>query len=104
MSLALNAAEDWPTGLKGLELQHDVQISLRDWGDWAGVAAHVRELGADLHGLQLTRCTDGFSARCRLKDISSDAARGLVQTLLTSGVAERASVEHLMLARGGDAR
>lgn len=104
MSLALNAAEDWPTGLNGLDLQHDVQISLRDWSDWSGVAALVREVGAELHGLQLTRCGEGFSARCRLKDISSDAARALVQTLLTRGLVMRASVEHLMLARGGDAR
>lgn len=96
--------EDWTAGLRGLELQHDVQILLRDWADWSAVAGLVRAAGAELHGLQLTRSQDGFSARCRLKNLSSDAARALADALLRHGVAERASVEHLMLARGGDAR
>jgi hypothetical protein len=105
MTLALNeqscsGGQAVPTAFAGLELQHDLQLSVSDWRDWDAVALHVRGLGAELAGLNLSRQDAGFSLRCRLTNISSEAARGLSQALIAAGLAKQASVEHLMLARG----
>lgn len=88
-----------PEAFAGLDLQHDLQISLRDWRDWDAIAAHLSRAGAELNGLSLSRQEAGFSARARVRNISSQAARTLSQDLIGDGLAERATVEHLMLAR-----
>ena len=82
----------------GLELQHDLYLTLTDWTVWEHVSSRLVELGAELQSLQIARQGDGFSARGRLKRLSSEAARGLSGGLLDAGVAQQASVEHLMLA------
>ena len=83
----------------GLELQHDLYLTLTDWTVWEHVSTRLIAIGADLQSLQISRQGDGFSARCRLKRLSSEAARGLSGGLLDAGLARQASVEHLMLAK-----
>ncbi len=95
------AKEDNCGALAGLELQHDLYLTLTDWTAWREISNSLIELGADLQSLQISRQGEGFSARCRLKRLSSDAARALSGRLLDAGVAEQASVEHLMLAKPG---
>lgn len=85
-------------GLAGLELQHDLYLALPDWRAWEAVSGRLTSAGAELQSLQISRQGEGFSARCRLKQLSSEAARGLSDRLLDDGLAQRASVEHLMLA------
>lgn len=92
-------SSEGPEALAGLDLQHDFQLCLRDWRDWEAIAAQFGRAGAELSGLSLNRQNGGFSARCRVRNLSSRAARALSQALIGAGLAERASVEHLMLAR-----
>ncbi|WP_158766907.1 hypothetical protein [Terricaulis silvestris] len=49
--------------------------------------------------LQLARSDGGFDVRCRLKQVSAQSARDLLNTLLDDGLAERGSIEHLVLAK-----
>ncbi len=84
-------------GLAGLELQHDFYLTLQDARAWSTVADKLDGAGGQLHSLQLHRLADGFSARARVKELSSENARELAALLLENGVAKRASVEHLML-------
>lgn len=90
---------DGPEALAGLDLQHDLQLCLADWRDWQGIAQFLSDTGAELSGLNLARQEGGFSARCRLRNLSSHDARAVAQALLGQGLARQASVEHLMLAR-----
>lgn len=83
----------------GLELQHDLHLMLGDWQSWNAVAERVGRAGADVATLHLSRLGDAYTARCRLKRISSDDARALSSALLDAGLVRGASVEHLMLAR-----
>lgn len=89
--------------LAGLELQHDLYLTLGDWTSWGEVSSRLIDAGADLQSLQISRQNEAFSVRCRLKGLSSEIARGLSAGLLDQGVAQCASVEHLMLARAGRA-
>jgi hypothetical protein len=91
-------------GLTGLELQHDLYLAIADVTIWSAVTDLVERAGAQLQSLQLQRQGDGFTARCRLKQLSADSARSLAGALLDSGLARQASVEHLMLARAGAER
>jgi hypothetical protein len=86
-------------GLAGLDLQHDLYLTLTDWTVWDAISDRLIEAGADLHSLQISRQGDAFSARCRLKRLSSEAARALTGRLLDGGLVQQASVEHLMLAK-----
>lgn len=85
--------------LAGLDLQHDLHLVLSDWTHWTPVTDVLQRLGAEVQSVQIARMEGGFSARCRLRRISVDAARSLPGALIDSGVAERASVEHLMLSK-----
>lgn len=85
-------------GLAGLELQHDLYLTLPHWRGWDSVSNALTGAGAEVQSLQISRQSDGWNARCRLKSLSSEAVRGLADRLLDEGVALRASVEHLMLA------
>lgn len=86
-------------GLAGLDLQHELHVVLSDWTGWTPVTALLQGLGAEVQSLQLARVESGFSARCRLRHISVDDARTIPGTLIDSGVARHASVEHLMLSK-----
>lgn len=96
---SLARCNEGPEALAGLELQHDLQLNLADWRDWQRVAGRLIDTGAELSGLNLARQEGGFSARCRVRNLSSQDARALAQNLLGEGLARQASVEHIMLAR-----
>jgi|GEM_PF-2142425 len=85
--------------LAGLELQHDLYLTLHDWRGWSDVSSRIVDAGAELQSLQISRQNEAFSVRCRLKGLSSEAARGLSGGLLDHGLAQCSSVEHLMLSR-----
>lgn len=87
--------------LKGLNLQHELQLSIEDWRAWTSITELLKKLGAEVDNLQLVRIGAGYSVRCRLNGVSEHAARTLTHTLLDSGLAERASVEHLVVAGRG---
>lgn len=85
--------------LPGLELQHDLYLTVRNWSDGQEIWRRLSHAGADLQSLQISRQEEAFSVRCRVKRVSSDAVRTLCAGLLDDGVAQLSSVEHLMLAR-----
>lgn len=84
--------------LPGLELQHEMLFSLKDWSSIGGITERLSEAGAEVHALTLNRTADTFVLRCRVKAISAARARAFVNDLgpLVEGAA---SVEHLMLAK-----
>lgn len=88
-------------GLAGLELQHDIYLTLPDWRGWDDVSSALNAAGAEVQTVQISRQNEGFSVRCRFKRVSSEAARSLSGQLLDAGLARTASVEHLMLAGAG---
>ncbi|HYD86884.1 MAG TPA: hypothetical protein VEA80_05375 [Vitreimonas sp.] len=85
--------------LAGLELQHDLYLTLGDWRSWSDISGRLVVAGAELQSLQISRQNEAFAVRCRLKGLSSEAARGLSGGLLDQGLASCCSVEHLMLSR-----
>jgi hypothetical protein len=98
---ACGASEDAALAdLPGVEFQHDVHLSVRDWSAWTAVSDRLSLAGADVHALQLARSDGGFDVRCRLKQVSAEAARALLNALLNEGIAERGNIEHLVLAKG----
>jgi len=84
--------------LLGVDFQHDLQLTIRDWTVWADISERLSTAGADVRALQLSRSDGGFHVQCRVKRVSEASVRGLVDALLDDGVAVRASVEHLVLA------
>lgn len=87
--------------LPGLELQHEMLFSLKNWSDFSGITERLSAVGADVHALSLNRSADLFVLRCRVKAISAARARAFVRDV--AGVVEgAASVEHLMLAKAGE--
>jgi hypothetical protein len=84
--------------LADLDLQHDLLLTLSEQTDWSVIADLLRRAGADVQQLQLTRLDRGVAVRCRLKCISPEGARAFTHALLDNGLAERAHVEHLVLA------
>ncbi len=84
--------------LAGLDLQHDLQLTLVEQTDWSVIADLLRRAGADVQQLQLARLEQGVAVRCRLKSISPEGARAFTHSLLDNGLVERAHVEHLVLA------
>lgn len=86
--------------LPGVEFQHDVHLAVRDWSAWTAVSERLSSAGADVHALNLARSGGGFDVRCRLKRVSAESARALIDALLNEGIAERGNVEHLVLAKG----
>ena len=49
----LARCSEGPEALAGLELQHDLQLSLSDWRDWQGVTVRLIDSGAEPPGLTL---------------------------------------------------
>lgn len=98
-------SEDPDVGpLGGLDLQHDLYLSVDDWRAWTEVSTRLLEAGADIQNVQITRQNSGFSARCRFAGLAAEAVRQLSAGLLDEGVATRAQVEHLLLAGGARTR
>jgi len=89
--------QDWLP--PGLELSHDMQFLLAEWGAWERIAHRLHIAGAEFHALSMTRQADGVYARCRVKRLSSQRARAICDEVRDSGLARQAQVEHLMLAR-----
>ena len=85
--------------LSGVEFQHDVHLAVRDWTALTAVSERLSRAGADVLALQVARSGGGFDVRCRLKQVSAQSARDLLNTLLDDGIAERGSIEHLVLAK-----
>lgn len=84
--------------LGGAEFHHEVQLAVPDWASWLRVGERLSEAGAEVHALHLTRAGAGFDVRCRVKRVSAELARALVRDFLHDGLAERGTVEHLVLA------
>lgn len=84
--------------LPGLELQHEMLISLKDWSGVGVITQRLSDEGAEIHALTLHRHGGAFVVKARVKAISSSRARAFVNDLapLLSGPAW---VEHLMLAK-----
>ena len=87
--------------LPGVEFQHDVHLAVRDWSAWTAVSERLSGVGADVLALQVARNDGGFDVRCRLKRVSAHSARALLDELLNDGIADRGSIEHLVLAKRG---
>ncbi|ANP46046.1 hypothetical protein [Candidatus Viadribacter manganicus] len=87
--------------LPGLELQHELLLTLRDWESAAVIVQRLSEAGAELHALSVNPQADGFILKCRVKAISATRARAFVADL-GAFVSGAACVEHLMLAKAPD--
>jgi hypothetical protein len=87
--------------LRGVEIEHELHLVVRDWLAWTAVSERLSLAGADIHTLHLARNDRGFSVCCRLKRVSPEAARALTTALLNEGIAERGEIEHLVLAKAG---
>ena len=90
-----NSAE--AQALAGLDVQHDLFLSMSDWSQWGAISPLLQDIGGEVESLNLARHANGYSARCRLRRVSAEAARALTARLLDDGLVERASVEHLVL-------
>ena len=87
--------------LPGLELQHELLLTLRDWSSAALIVQRLADIGAELHTLSLNPQAGAFVLKCRVKAISARRARAFVAELgaFASGAA---CVEHLILAKAPD--
>ncbi|MGE0740249.1 MAG: hypothetical protein AB7O98_02820 [Hyphomonadaceae bacterium] len=84
--------------LPGLELQHEMHLSLRHWESVGFITQRLSDAGAEVSALSMSNNAGAFVLKCRIKAISSAHARAFVDGLgnLIEGAA---SVEHLMLAK-----
>jgi hypothetical protein len=87
--------------LPGLELQHELLLSLSEWRSAIAVAQRLSDAGAELFSLSLNPQAGRFVLKCRVKAISAARARAFVAELdeFAAGVA---CVEHLILAKAPD--
>ena len=87
--------------LPGLEVQHELLLTLRDWSAATAILQRLSDAGADLHALSINPQAGGFVLKCRVKAISAARARLFVAELgaFASGAA---CVEHLILAKAPD--
>lgn len=85
--------------LTGVCFQHDLHLVVRDWASWTAIAARLAQAGANIQALHVARRAQEYSVFCRLERISDAAARQLTAAFVDEGVAERGSVEHLVLAK-----
>lgn len=87
--------------LPGLELQHELLLSLRDWASTVSILQRLSDAGADLHALSVSPQAGAFVLKCRVKGITASRARAFVAELgaIASGAA---CVEHLILAKAPD--
>ena len=87
--------------LPGLEVQHELLLTLRDWVSSVSILKRLSEVGAELHALSVNPQAGAFVLKCRVKGISASRARAFVRELgvFASGAA---CVEHLILAKAPD--
>jgi hypothetical protein len=85
--------------LPGLEVQHELLLTLRDWSAAASIVQRLSDVGAELHTLSLNPQAGAFVLKCRVKAISAARARAFVAEL---GVSGAVCVEHLILAKAPD--
>ena len=87
--------------LPGLELQHELLLTLRDWESAVSILQRLSDVGAGLHALSINPQASAFVLKCRVKGISAARARAFVANLgvFASGAA---CVEHLIFAKAPD--
>lgn len=90
--------------LPGLEMQHELLLTLSDWPSAASILQRLADAGAELGALSINPQAGAFVLKCRVKAISAPRARAFVAEL-GAIAAGAACVEHLILARApGHAR
>lgn len=84
--------------LPGLEVQHELLLTLREWESSVSILQRLSEAGAEVHALSINPQAGAFVLKCRVKAISASRARAFVAELgvIASGAA---CVEHLILAK-----
>ena len=84
--------------LPGLEVQHELLLTLREWESSVSILQRLSQAGAEAHALSINPQAGGFVLKCRVKAISASRARAFVADLgvFASGAA---CVEHLILAK-----
>lgn len=87
--------------LPGLEVQHELLLTLRDWSSAALIVQRLSDAGAELHALSINPQAGAFILKCRVKAITASRARRFVAEL-GAFVAGAACVEHLILAKAPD--
>lgn len=87
--------------LPGLELQHELLLTLKDWKSSAPILKQLADAGAELSALSIARQAGAFVLKCRVKAISAVRARAFVADL-GRHAAGTACVEHLILAKAPD--
>lgn len=87
--------------LPGLELQHELLLSLSEWRSAVAIVQRLSDAGAELFALSLNPQAGGFVLKCRVKAISAARARAFVAEL-ADVAAGAACVEHLILAKAPD--
>lgn len=86
--------------LSEFDVQHDLHLAISDWKSWTSATKLLDALGGDVAGLKLAKLEGGgFALRCRLLSLTPAAAREFTGALLDSGLAHRATVEHLVLPK-----
>lgn len=87
--------------LPGLDIQHELLLSLPSWESAAPIMQRLADVGAGLHALSLSPQAGRFVLKCRVHAISPARARAFV-----AGLGEFADgpavVEHLILAKACD--
>ncbi len=83
--------------LAEFDVQHDLHLAISDWNSWISATKLLDGLGGGVAGLKLAKLEGGgFSLRCRLLRLTPGAAREFTGALLDTGLAHRATVEHLV--------
>ena len=87
--------------LPGLEVQHELLLTLCEWESSVSILRRLSEVGAEVHALSVNPQAGTFVLKCRVKGISASRARAFVNELgvFVSGAA---CVEHLILAKAPD--
>ena len=87
--------------LPGLDVQHELLLSLPDWDSSVSILQRLSDVGAQVHALSVNPQAGKFVLKCRVKGISASRARAFVRELgvFASGAA---CVEHIILAKAPD--
>ncbi|MEQ1811375.1 MAG: hypothetical protein ABL889_15700, partial [Terricaulis sp.] len=87
--------------LPGLEVQHELLLTLSAWESSVSILRRLSDVGAEVHALSVNPQAGAFVLKCRVKGISASRARAFVNELgvFASGAA---CVEHLILAKAPD--
>jgi len=77
---------------------HDLRFQADNFAALTDMMGRATALGAAFDTVRAERAGDAIVMRCRLKGISSEAARALANALEGAGCAA-AQIEHVMIAR-----